>query len=88
MLTVEHNFRSQPFQLLGLRWLYEQGIELYAHAGMAQSWRHGVKVPLESPYREIGFGIGRIAELFRVDFTRRLSRPAGWFLTLTLTTFL
>ncbi|MFC1629482.1 DUF5686 family protein [Gemmatimonadota bacterium] len=88
VLTAEHNFRSQPFQLLGFRWLYEQGIELYAHAGIAQSWRHGVKVPQEHPYREVGFGIGRIAELFRLDLTHRLSGPAGWYLTLTLTTFL
>jgi len=87
VLTVEHNFRSQFFQLLGIRPLYERGIELLVHGGLAQSWRSGVKVPDDGPYREVGFGIGRIADLFRVDFTRRLTEPADWYLTLTLTTF-
>ena len=88
VLTVEHNFRSQPFQLLGLRPLYERGIELLAHAGVAQTWQHGGRVPADGPYREIGFGIGRIADFLRIDLTRRLTRSAGWYLTLTLTTFL
>jgi len=88
VFTVEHNFRSQPFQMLGIRALYERGIELYVHGGMARSWRGGTVIPGDGPYREVGFGIGRIAELLRVDFTRRLSAPAGWYLTLTLTTFL
>ncbi len=88
VLTVEHNFRSQPFQMLGIRALYERGIELLVHGGMARSWRGEMVIPADGPYREVGFGIGRIAELFRVDFTHRLSAPAGWYLTLTLTTFL
>jgi len=88
VLTVEHNFRSQPFQMLGIRALYERGIELYAHGGIARSWRGETVIPDDGLYREVGFGIGRIAELFRIDFTRRLSEPAGWYLTLTLTTFL
>jgi len=87
VLTVEHNFRSQPFQLLGIRALYERGIELLAHGGIAQTWRYGAKIPDDGPYRELGFGIGRIYDLFRVDFTRRLTEPADWYLTLTLTTF-
>lgn len=88
VLTVEHNFRSLPFLLLGLRWLSNQGIELLVHGAIAQTWIGDMRLPRDRPYAEVGFGIGRLAELFRLDITRRLAEPRGWYLTLSLTTLL
>lgn len=88
VLTAEHNFRSLPFLLLGLRRLSDRGLELIVHGAVARSWRGSERVPAGRPYSEVGFGIGRIAELLRLDLTRRLVEPVGWSLTISLTTFM
>jgi hypothetical protein len=76
-VNVEHNFRSLPFLALGLSFLTENNIELVVHAGAAQSWNDGTLLinTTDGIYSEAGFGISRIFELFRLDFTWRLSSP-------------
>jgi hypothetical protein len=88
VVTAEHNFRNLPLLMLGLRGLANRGIELIVHGAVARSWTGSIALPSGRPYSEVGFGIGRIAELFRLDFTRRLVDPAGWSVTLSLTTFM
>lgn len=88
VLTAEHNFRNLPFFMLGLRGLANKGLELIVHGAVARSWIESIALPSDKPYSEVGFGIGRIAELFRLDFTRRLVDPVGWSVTLSLTTFI
>jgi hypothetical protein len=92
ILTAEHNFRNLPFLLLGLRAISETGLEILAHGGLARAWRRqpGLLdeiVPAERPYAEVGVGIGRIWDIFRIDLTRRLSEPRRWRFTVALTTF-
>ncbi len=88
VLTAEHNFRNLPFFMLGLRGLANTGLELIVHGAVARSWIESTALPSGKSYSEVGFGIGRIAELFRLDFTRRLVDPVGWSVTLSLTTFM
>jgi len=81
--TVEHNFRSLPFLALGLPFLYERSVELVLHGGFARTWNRGLLPLTESNgwYTEAGFGINRVFDLLRVDFTWRLSDPAGFRFT-------
>jgi|GEM_PF-510170 len=88
VVTAEHNFRNQPFMALGLRRLAETGLEVIVHGAVAQTRRAGTTLPAAGPYTELGCGLGRIWDIFRIDVTRRFSSPAGWYLTLALTTFM
>jgi hypothetical protein len=81
--NIEHNFRSLPFLALGIPFLYERSIELTAFAGFAKAWNHG-GLPVQETggwYTEAGFGINRLFDLMRVDFTWRLSDPTGFRFT-------
>jgi hypothetical protein len=86
-LSVEHNFRTLPFLALGIPFLYESNIELLLHGGAARSWSHGLfpaPATTDGWYYETGFGISRIFDLLRVDFTWRLTAPRGFRFTLGL----
>ncbi len=77
--TAEHNFRSLPFLALGLPFLYERSIELVLHTGFARTWNRS-RLPLTESggwYTETGIGINRVFDVLRLDFTWRLSEPAG-----------
>ncbi len=79
--NVEHNFRSIPFLALGIPFLYEHNIELIVHGGAARVW--GSSAPgADRVYWEAGCAISRIFELFRTDFTWRLSAPTRFAFTL------
>lgn len=91
--NAEHNFRSLPFLLLGIPFLYERSIELILHAGIARTWKGTTPLSPDSGtpagtsllsgwYAETGFGINRIFDLLRADFTWRLTTPAAFRFTL------
>ncbi len=83
-LRAEHNFRTLPFLALGIPFLYENNIELLVHGGVARTWRdRGLSHHLtDGLYAETGFGLSRIFDLFRTDFTWRLSAPHTFRFTL------
>lgn len=86
LLALEHNFRSIPFLALNIPFLYENNIELLVHGAVARTWSGaGTVLPTGTTtrrwYFEGGVGIGKIFGLLRVDLTRRLYDPAGFFLT-------
>lgn len=83
-LNAEHNFRSLPFLALGIPFLYENLVEFVVHGGIAHSWaRSGIpRNTTGGWYSEVGFGINRIFELLRADFTWRLSSPGAFRFTL------
>ena len=83
-LNVEHNFRSIPFLALGIPFLYESNIELIVHAGGARTWSQGIAMVSNTTdgwYSEAGFSISRIFDLFRADFTWRITQPGGFRFT-------
>ncbi len=96
-LNVEHNFRTLPFLWLDIPFLYKNNIEFIIHGGVANS-RGGTQpsapyTSLKLPntpgwYSEVGFGISRIFELVRCDFTWRLSSPTLFHFTLAVANFL
>jgi hypothetical protein len=84
-LTVEHNFRSTPFLILNIPYLYKNSIELITYGTVAQTWSAS-PVPFGSTtngwYSEAGIGISRILTFFRFDFTYRIAQPRGFFVSL------
>jgi len=79
---LEHNFRTLPFLALGIPFLYENNIEFILHGGAARAWgNNGLPLrPTDGWYTEAGFGLSRIFDIARFDFTWRLSAPkAFWF---------
>ena len=85
MVTAEHNFRSTPFLLLKIPYLYRNSIELILYGSAAQTWSSN-PLPFGTTtngwYSEAGVGISRILTFFRFDFTYRFTQPKGLFVTL------
>ena len=76
----EHNFRTVPFELLGLRGLARRGWSLIVYGAHARTWlpdekRAALSFVPRVPRRfhhEVGVSLSGILGLFRLDFTRRL----------------
>jgi hypothetical protein len=85
MLNIEHNFRSVPFLLLNMPFLYRNSIELVAHGSVGQTWT-GTLSTTDGWYGEAGIGISRIFDLLRADVTYRFNNPKRFFFTLNLAT--
>jgi hypothetical protein len=82
--NMEHNFRSLPFLALGIPFLYERSIELILHSGVARTWTR-LPLPVAETgewYAEAGFGVNRLFDILRADFTWRLTGPTAFRFTL------
>jgi len=93
-MSVEHNFRRVPLLATGIPFLYENNLEIIAFGSIAQSWVPSTgQSPLLSGvatggwYYEVGFGVGRILDLFRLDLTWRGKEPRGFVVTLSISDF-
>ncbi|MGQ9561455.1 MAG: DUF5686 family protein [Candidatus Oleimicrobiaceae bacterium] len=80
-LFWEHNFRTLPFELLGLRWLVGQGVGLMVHGAVARSWLGHTTPPPEVARRcpdgfhqEVGISVSGLLGFLRCDVTKRLGR--------------
>ncbi|MCX6142646.1 MAG: hypothetical protein NTZ35_05435, partial [Ignavibacteriales bacterium] len=83
-LSVEHNFRSVPFLLLDIPFLYRNSIELIVHGTVAQTWSSSTPPfgkTTNGWYSEAGMGLSRLFSLFRLDVSYRFMQPRGFFLT-------
>jgi len=82
-ITAEHNFRTIPFLALGIPFLYEHSLELIVFGSAARTWAHdnAVSNTTTALYAEAGFSLSRIYDLFRADFTWRLSSPRTFCFT-------
>ena len=78
-------FRSTPFLILDIPFLYRNSIELIAHGTVAKTWSNA-PVPFRTStngwYSEAGIGISRVFSFFRFDLTYRMMEPRGVYLTL------
>jgi hypothetical protein len=85
LLSAEHNFRSTPFLILDIPFLYRNSIELIAHGTVAKTWSNA-PMPFGTStngwYSEAGIGISRVFSFFRFDLTYRMMEPRGVHLTL------
>lgn len=91
-VAVEQNFRSVPFLLLDIPFLYKNGIELMVHGAFARSWaRQGSGTEdLETRgwYAEAGAGIGKIFGFIRCDLTYRFYDPTRFVFTVAISRIL
>ena len=85
----EHNFRTIPFELLGLRFLTEKGTGLVVFGNHAVvDFPEQLASQFLSPFKptnqihEIGVGINSLFSFMRADVTFRIDQPAVFF-TLT-----
>ncbi len=84
---AEHNFRSTPFELLGIPNAAKSGISLITFGGIGQTWLAEKQKQFfltnvgylpsnaESPHAEVGVSISNIFSLFRIDLAYRLDEP-------------
>ena len=79
----EHNFRTVPFELIGIDFLVEKSISLIVYGAHGRTWISNQRqMELTHDYiyddqvrHELGAAINGIFSLFRVDLTYRLDRP-------------
>lgn len=85
-LHAEHNFRTIPFEAIGLQPLVERNIGMILFGGAARTWGPR-KIPPQSSalyapkgtegiHWEAGASLNGILGLFRIDFAARIDRPA------------
>ncbi|MFH1567860.1 MAG: DUF5686 family protein, partial [Gemmatimonadota bacterium] len=92
-LFGEHNFRTTPFEYLGLWPLVQRGFGVAVHGAAARTWMAaerrqaaGYEPRLtEGTHQEAGVSL-QAYHLFRVDYTRRLDRK-GWSLGVGIARF-
>ena len=78
-VVAEHDFRSAPFELLGLWPLVERGFGLLVHGGYGETWISAARrraLPLiprwtKEPHRELGLSL-LLYGMARVDITQRI----------------
>jgi len=81
--AVEHNFRSIPFELLGLRTLADKGWGIIAFTGAGNTSAPeeilGYK-PMTSGgvHTEAGISLNSIFSILRIDFAKRLDAPGTY----------
>ena len=92
-LYWEHNFKTTPFELLGLWDWAMRGAGLVVHGASGRTWidpERRAKLGYspryeESFHHEVGVSL-MLYHLLRLDFTRRLDRP-GWGVGVSLVRF-
>lgn len=84
-LSVEHNFRNIPFILIGIPSI---NLDLITRAATSEIWitspsLNNTLQPLTANYNEYTIGIGRIADIFRIDFSYSNYQKSRYVLTFT-----
>ena len=83
----EHNFRTVPFELLGINIIAKRGIEFIIHGGFGRTWmstntfRNLTYNPqYQGRYHsEIGISINRLFYILRFDISYRIDKPGFYF---------
>ena len=79
----EHNFRTVPFELLGLKTLAEKGTSIVIFGGHGKTWMNNSDFLSRYPFvnktngvhHELGVTISGILDFLRVDFIQRIDQP-------------
>ncbi|MFC1489877.1 DUF5686 family protein [Candidatus Latescibacterota bacterium] len=86
-LFVEHNFRTVPLELIGLRSLAEKNIGIIAHGAAGRTWIGSNRLNeltftpnyYDSVISEAGISINNLFGFLRLDYTKRLDRRGHTF---------
>ncbi len=76
----EHNFRTVPFEILGLKRLAQNAINIIVFGGHGRAWNSGERqialegfIPaINDWHHEAGVSLSGLFSLFRIDFAKRL----------------
>ena len=81
----EHNFKTVPFELLGMERLADNALNLIIYGGHGRTWIDDTgNAPLSESlflnesggwHSELGISLSGLFTLFRIDFTTRLDEP-------------
>ncbi len=82
-LFWEHNFRTVPFELLGIDFLVDKSISLIVYGGHGRTWISDQRRDIlthdyiyeDRVRHELGASINGIFSLIRMDFTYRIDQP-------------
>ena len=89
-LSLEHNFRTLPFEILRLGKLAKRGVELMIFGSIGRVWKSKKRIsvyPIEDGLiSEIGISINKLFYVLRLDVTKRLDRN-DYFFSITLPRF-
>ncbi len=82
-LSAEHNFRTIPFELIGLRTLSDRGwgIIVFGGAGYSNAENTGINfIPMltDGIHSEAGLSLNSIFGIMRVDFAKRLDKRGSF----------
>lgn len=87
-VNMEHNFRTVPFELLGLTPLVERNLGIIVFGGAGKTWISDQRMQqiisrtgytpnvTDEVHLEAGASLNGLLDLFRVDFAARLDEPA------------
>ena len=79
LTAAEHNFRTIPFELLGLRPLVERGWGIILFGGAGYTDANGVYpedlMVSDGIHSEIGMSLNSVFGIVRIDFAKRLDSP-------------
>ncbi len=83
-IYAEHNFRTVPFEILGLNWIVDQGIGIIAFGGAGQTWISDTRqqefnntngtflFETDGVHAEAGLSINSLFSIARIDLAKRL----------------
>ncbi|KAA3601525.1 MAG: carboxypeptidase-like regulatory domain-containing protein [Calditrichaeota bacterium] len=78
----EHNFRTVPFELIGLNWFAKKGLGIILHGASGKTWFKKENLSgldfapnlTNGVHHEIGLSLNGIFDFARIDFTQRLDK--------------
>ncbi len=82
-LFVEHNFRTVPFEIIGLRAVAKKNIGIILHGGAGRTWIGSERLKslgykphyVDKIVSEAGISLNNLFGFMRLDYTKRLDRP-------------
>ncbi len=83
LITGEHNFRTIPFEIMGLRSLADQGMGIILFGGAGYSAVENnlyefMPVTSDGVHSEAGISLNSIFGILRIDFAKRLDAPGSY----------
>ncbi len=82
----EHNFRTIPFEMIGLRSIAKRDLGIILHGAFGRTWIDASRLTAltyvpryqDSFRHEIGISLNGLFGFFRLDYTRRLDKPGDY----------
>lgn len=83
LFVAEHNFRTIPFELMGLNYLVEKGWGIILFGGAGQTSAEGNYpsdlLVSDGIHSEAGISLNSVFGVMRIDFAKRLDAPGAYF---------